>query len=75
MGHRVKHNNGDNYEYFTKIKKSDYFSIHMNGLIKDFFNNSAAQFASFFTSKSDFSESELKQLRDILDKQIKSKEK
>lgn len=66
---------GKSREYFPKIKQSDYFSNHMNILIKDFFNNSAAQFASFLTSKVEFTEKELKELRNILDKQIKNKEK
>ena len=66
---------GKSREYFPKVKKADYFSNHVNGLIKDFFNDSASQFASFFTKSSKFSEDELKQLRNILDKQIKDKKK
>ena len=45
----------------------------MKSLIKDYFNNSAAQFASFFTTETDLSEKELKDLQKIIDTQIKNK--
>ena len=64
---------GKSREYFPLVKKSDYFSKHVNGLIKNFFNNSASQFASFFTKETDLSESELKELRKIIDAQLKDK--
>ena len=61
---------GNSREYFPLVKKSDYFSKHINGLIKNYFNDSASQFASFFTTETNLSSEELKQLRDIIDKQI-----
>jgi BlaI family transcriptional regulator, penicillinase repressor len=61
---------GNSREYFPLIKKADYFSDHINGIIKDFFNNSTAQFASFFTNETDMSPEELKELRDIVDNKI-----
>jgi predicted transcriptional regulator len=64
---------GNSREYFPLIKKADYFSDHINGLIKDFFNNSTAQFASFFTNETDMNQQELKELRDLVDKKITSK--
>src|SRR4030042_6482949 len=64
---------GNSREYYPLVKKSDYFSDHINGLIKDFFNNSTTQFASFFTNETDMSPEELKELRDIVDKKIASK--
>jgi BlaI family transcriptional regulator, penicillinase repressor len=66
---------GNSREYYPVVKKSDYFSDHINVLIKDFFNNSTAQFASFFTNETDMSPEELKELRDIVDKKIASKKK
>ncbi len=60
-------------EYYPKIKKSEYFASHINGLIKNFFNDSASQFASFFASETDLSETELEELRDIVNKQIDNK--
>jgi BlaI family transcriptional regulator, penicillinase repressor len=62
---------GNNRLYYPLIKKTDYFSIHLKSLISDFFNNSATQFASFFTSE--ITEKELKELRDMVDRQIKNK--
>src|SRR5665647_2773003 len=64
---------GNSREYYPSVKKSDYFSDHINGLIKDFFNNSTAQFASFFTNETDMNQDELKELRDIVDKKISLK--
>ena len=62
-------------EYYPLIKKVDYFSDHINGLIKDFFNNSSIQFASFFTTETDLNHQELSELRDIIDKRITNKKK
>jgi len=64
---------GKSREYFPLVKKKDYFSKHVNGLIKNFFDDSASQFASFFTKETNFSEIELKELRDIIDEEIKKK--
>lgn len=64
---------GRSREYFPLVKKTDYFSKHVNGLIKNFFNDSASQFASFFTQETDLSEQELQELRSIIDHQLKKK--
>jgi BlaI family transcriptional regulator, penicillinase repressor len=63
---------GNSREYYPLIKKTDYFSDHINVLIKDFFNDSTAQFASFFTNETEMNHQELKELRDLVDKKIKS---
>ena len=62
---------GKSREYYPLVQKSDYFSKHVNGLIKNFFNNSASQFASFFTKETNLSNEELEELRKIIDQQIK----
>ncbi|MGQ2983332.1 BlaI/MecI/CopY family transcriptional regulator [Flavobacterium sp.] len=64
---------GKSREYFPMVEKSDYFSKQVNGMIKSFFNNSAAQFASFFTKETDLNASELEELRKIIDKEIQKK--
>ncbi|SHG98514.1 BlaI/MecI/CopY family transcriptional regulator [Winogradskyella jejuensis] len=64
---------GKSREYYPLIKKEDYFSKHVNGLIKNFFNDSASQFASFFTTKTDLSKSELEDLKKLIDNEIKKK--
>jgi BlaI family penicillinase repressor len=47
----------------------------VNGLIKNFFNNSASQFASFFTTETDLTQNELEELQKIIDKEIQKKKK
>jgi BlaI family penicillinase repressor len=64
----------NNREYYPLVSKNDYFSKHVNGLIKHFFNDSASQFASFFTTQTDLSESELKELQHIINVQLKKKQ-
>lgn len=66
---------GNSREYYPLVKKNDYFSKHVNGLIKNFFNNSASQFASFFTTETNLSASELKELQKIINKKLKKKKK
>jgi len=62
---------GNSREYFPKVKKEDYFQGEMTSMIDRFFNNSVSQFASFFTSNAKLSQKQLKELRDIIDKDIK----
>lgn len=57
-------------EYYPKISKSEYFGKQINFLIKDFFNNSASQFASFFTNETKLSLNELEELKRIVEDKI-----
>lgn len=66
---------GSNREYYPLIKKNDYFSKNLNLLIKDFFNNSAAQFASFFTNETNLTISELEELKQLVEKKIEKQQK
>ncbi|WP_426064538.1 BlaI/MecI/CopY family transcriptional regulator [Flavobacterium sp. DSP2-3-1] len=66
---------GNSREYYPLVKKTDYFSKHVNGLISNFFNNSASQFASFFTTETNLSQSELEDLKKIIDSEIQKKKK
>ena len=66
---------GSNREYYPIIKKTDYFSKNFNLLIKDFFNNSASQFASFFTNETHLSLSELEELKRLVEKKIENQQK
>ena len=65
---------GRSREYFALVNKDDYFSKHVNGLIKKFFNNSAAQFASFFTKETNLSAKELEELKAIVEQQLEEKQ-
>tara|TARA_R110002049_G_scaffold277932_1_gene456516 strand:+ start:12347 stop:12712 length:366 start_codon:yes stop_codon:yes gene_type:complete len=60
-------------EYYPLVKKKDYFSKHVNGLIKNFFNDSASQFASFFTKETNLTKEELEDLKKLIDSEIKNK--
>ncbi|MFT7335747.1 MAG: BlaI family penicillinase repressor [Porticoccaceae bacterium] len=66
---------GNSREYYPLVKKTDYFSKHVNGLITNFFNNSASQFASFFTTETNLSEAELENLKKIIDSELQKKKK
>ena len=62
---------GNSREYYPKVEKGEYFKEEMTSMIDRFFNSSVTQFASFFTSNAKFSQKQLKELRDIIDEQIK----
>lgn len=64
---------GNARQYYPLVKKKDYFSKHLDGLIKTFFNDSASQFASFFAQETDLSKEELEELRNLIDTEIKNK--
>jgi len=64
---------GRSREYFPLVKKKDYFSKHVNGLIKNFFNDSPGQFASFFTQETDLTKKELEDLKTLIDSKLKKK--
>ncbi|KPM31212.1 BlaI-type transcriptional regulator [Croceitalea dokdonensis DOKDO 023] len=64
---------GRSREYYPLVKKKEYFSKQVNGLIKNFFNDSPTQFASFFTQSTDLTKSELEDLKKLIDQEIKRK--
>ncbi len=72
IGYNVQ---GKSREYFPLIAKSDYFAKHFRGLIQNFFGDSAAAFASFFTKATDLTADELEALRQVIDQEIEKKKK
>ncbi len=64
---------GRSREYYPLVKKKDYFSKQVNTLIKNFFNDSPGQFASFFTQETNLSKTDLKDLRKLIDDELKKK--
>ncbi|MRI00605.1 BlaI/MecI/CopY family transcriptional regulator [Kriegella sp. EG-1] len=64
---------GRSREYYPLVKKKAYFSKHVNGLIKNFFDDSPTQFASFFTQETNLSKEELEDLKRLIDHEIKNK--
>ena len=66
---------GNSRQYYPLIGKEDYFSRHVNDIVKNFFGNSALQFASFFTATGNMSAKELEDLKKIVELEIKRREK
>ncbi len=64
---------GNSRQYFPLVNKVDYFSKQVKGIIRDYFGDSALQFASFFTSTSSLTEKELEELKKIIEKEINRK--
>ena len=64
---------GRDKQYYPILEKNEYFADQVKGTIKHFFNNSAAQFASFFTKNSELSLEQLEELERLVKKQITHK--
>lgn len=64
---------GNSREYYPLIKKSAYFSKHVNSMIKNYFDDSVLQFASFFTRETNLSKEQLEELKKIVNKEIQKK--
>ncbi len=65
---------GNSREYYALVAKEAYFTGHFNELIKNFFNNSSLQFASFFARNGKLTKEELESLRNLLDQEIKQQD-
>ncbi|MGJ3234698.1 BlaI/MecI/CopY family transcriptional regulator [Marivirga sp.] len=61
--------------YYPLISKEEYSNYSIRGFVNNFFNNSYKQFASFFTSRKELSVNELKEIRKMIDDEIKKKGK
>lgn len=64
---------GNSRQYFATIKKEYYFSSHVGTMVKNFFGDSPLQFASFFARTSNMSATELEDLKEIIEQEIKKK--
>lgn len=62
-------------EYYPILKKEDYSAKQMNGMLKNYFDDSISQFASFFTSKKNLTDEELEELHQIVNAQLKARKK
>jgi predicted transcriptional regulator len=65
---------GNSRQYYPLIPKKDYFKKHVGEIVKDFFGDSALQFASFFTTSGNLSARELEELKKIVEQEIKRKQ-
>lgn len=61
---------GNSRQYYPLVKKTDYFSKQVKTIIKNFFGDSALQFASFFTMTGNLTKAELEDLKKIIDQEI-----
>jgi len=66
---------GNSREYYALVDKEVYFSKHVKGIIKNYFDNSPMQFASFFTTSTNLTTTELEDLKKIIDHEINKKKK
>ena len=66
---------GSNREYFPLVKKTEYFSKQVNAVIKNYFNDSASQFASFVTNETNLNLSDLEELKQLVERKIKNQKK
>jgi predicted transcriptional regulator len=66
---------GSNREYFPLVKKTEYFSKQVNAVIKNYFNDSASQFASFITNETNLNLSDLEELKQLVEQKIKNQKK
>ena len=66
---------GSNREYFPLVKKTEYFSKQVNAVIKNYFNNSASQFASFVTNETNLNLTDLEELKQLVEQKIKNQKK
>ena len=66
---------GSNREYFPIVLKTEYFSVQVNSMIKDYFNNSASQFASFVTNETNLNLTDLEELKKLVEQKIKHQRK
>lgn len=65
---------GRSRRYYPLVPKSDYFSQHINSLIKKFFNGSPSTFASFFTRETNLSDEELEELQEIINDELRKRD-
>ena len=66
---------GNSREYYALVNKTDYFSKQVKSIIKKFFDDSPMQFASFFTTATDLTSTQLEDLKKIVDQEIERKNK
>jgi predicted transcriptional regulator len=66
---------GSNREYFPIVKKTEYFAKQVNAVIKNYFNDSASQFASFVTNETNLNLSDLEELKHLVEQKIKNQKK
>lgn len=65
---------GRSRKYYPLVSKEDYVTGRFQGFVKSFFGNSASQFASFFTNKTNMTKDELEELKKMIDQQLQNRQ-
>ena len=60
-------------EYYPRIEKFSYFDGQLKDIVRNFFNDSPGQFASFFTRNNEMTLEELEQLKKMVQDKIEEK--
>ena len=66
---------GKTYVYFPVVTQKDYAKFYFKDSLKSIFNNSLNQAVSFFVKQKKVSLSELEELKNLIDEEIKKKNK
>lgn len=66
---------GNSRQYYPLVKRDDYFSKGIKEMVKDYFDDSSLQFASFFTKTSNMTVAELEDLKKIVEQELNKKKK
>lgn len=64
---------GRDKQYYPKLKKRAYFSARVQHTISHYFDQSPAQFASFFTQDANLTVEQLEELKALVNQQIEKK--
>lgn len=62
---------GKTHEYYPLVQKKDYTRQLFKGMLDGYFGNSIRQMVSFFSREKDLSVSELEELKNIIDEEIR----
>ena len=71
IGHKAY---GKAHEYFPLVEKSTYTRILMKGVMMKYFGNSLRQMVSFFSHEKGLTPSELEELKQIIEEEIRNKQ-
>ncbi|MEZ5069829.1 MAG: BlaI/MecI/CopY family transcriptional regulator [Bacteroidales bacterium] len=63
---------GKVHEYFPRVSRHSYFRGHVNAMIRNHFQGSPVQFASFFAGEGNLALGELEEIRQLIDQKIEN---
>lgn len=72
VGHKTY---GKTYEYFPLVEKKTYTRVMMKSILLKYFSNSLRQMVSFFSKEKGLTLSELEELKQIIEEEIRKQER